>query len=124
LAAQRGDGGWHDRGQGAREGAQPQGAALGDDERIHLGVGQVEPRRQGVGVREQQVTCRRRHRAGAPADEQRRSQLLLQRAHLLGDRGLAERERRGGARERAAAGDLPEGQQAARIEHRHRLSVR
>ncbi len=61
--------------------------------------------------------------APAPAHEQRRAQLPLQRAHLLGDRGLAERERRGGARERALTGDLPEGEQPARIEHPFSLSV-
>jgi hypothetical protein len=124
LRAQGRDGGGHDRGQRTGKGAQPQRAALGGDERIHLRVGEVEPRRQGVGVREQQLARGSRHRAGAPAHQQRRAQLLLQGAHLLGDRRLAERKRRGGARERALTGDLPEGEQPAWIEHPRSLSVR
>ena len=94
-----------------------------DDERVHLEVGEVEPRGDRVGVREQQLAGRGGERAGAAADEQRGAELALEGADLLRHRGLAERERLGRARERALARDLAEGEQAARIEHSLSLSV-
>ena len=61
-------------------------------------------------------------RAAAAAHEQRGAELALERGDLLGDRRLAERERLGGARERAGAGDRAERQQPACVEHSVSLS--
>ncbi len=110
-----------DRGQRARERAEPQRRAVGAGELGDLGVGLAEPVGDRVGVREQQRARLGDRRAARPAVEQPDAELALERGDLLGDGRLRQRERLGRAREGAAPGDLAEGEQAAWVEHRHEL---
>src|SRR5205823_11372782 len=57
-------------------------------------------------VAEQQLARARRGGAAPEPVEQLHAQLVLERAHVLGDGGLREVERLGGAREAAELGDL------------------
>ena len=120
---QRGEGGRRDRGDRAGERSEAELPPLLRHDGADLAVGELEPGGERVRVLEQQGAGRRGHRPAAPADEQLRAQLALEAAHLLGDRGLAERERDGRVRERALAGDRPERQQPAWIEHSLSLSI-
>jgi hypothetical protein len=113
--AQDVDGGGDDGGEGAREGADAQeGALLGDELRELLG-GEREPAGDGVGVFEKEPAGGGRCAAAGAALEEAGAELALERGDLLGDRGLAEVQRVRGAGERAVAGDLAEGEQAAWI---------
>ena len=110
------------RGQCAGEAADAQRAPV-VAELGELGVGQREARRQRLRVVE-------RHRPGVgqgepagAAVQQARSQLTLERGHLLGDRGLGQRELACGGRERAGLRDRVEGEQPARIQHKRNYAM-
>ena len=92
------------------------GHALGD-----LGAGLREPLGDGVGVREQQRADLGRRGAAGAAVQQADAELALERGDLLGDRRLRQRERLGRAGERPAVRDLAKGEQAARVDHGHRM---
>ena len=119
--AQAGEGVGDEPGERGREGAdaQPDAAAVGG--RGDLGVGELEALGDGVGVREQDLALGGEPQAAGLALEQARADLALEGADLVGDRGLGERERAGGAGERAVVRDGAERQHATRI-HSHRLS--
>ena len=110
-----------DRGERAGERADPQRRPHGAGQLGDLRVGLGEPAGDRIGVREQQRARLGHRRAAGPAVEQPDAQLALERGDLLGDRGLRQGERLGRARERAAPGDLAEGEQAAGVDHRHSL---
>jgi hypothetical protein len=112
------DGGRDDRGQHAGECAYAQLTALGGDFLGDLSVREGEAVGDRAGVFEQLFAGCRESQAARAAVQQPRPELALERGHLLGDGGLSERQVFGGARERALASDLAEGQQAPRI-HRH-----
>src|SRR5205823_14381096 len=71
-------------------------------------------------VAEQQLARARRGGAAPEPVEQLHAQLVLERAHVLGDGGLREVERLGGAREAAELGDLGEDLEAAQVHQQRR----
>ena len=83
-----------------------------------LPLGLPQPVGHHVGVLEQQRARLRERQPARPALEQLHPGLALQRRDLLGHRRLRERERLGGARERAEAGHLAEREHTARVDHR------
>jgi hypothetical protein len=97
---------------------------LSGHERAQLRVGEREAGGERVGVHEQQLAGRRRGREGPAPDQQRRAELALERPDLVRHRGLAARERRRRAGERAVARDLAEREQPARVQHARNLYVR
>ena len=73
----------------------------------------VAGRQQPAGVPEHDLTPLREARSAAGAVDQRGADVTLQRLDLLADGGLADAERLGGRRERAAVGHRGEGFQLA-----------
>src|SRR5262249_22456238 len=83
-------------------------------------LGFARQRENPSSVAEQQLSSRRRGRATAHAVEQWQTELLLQRAHVLGDSGLRQEQRLGGAGETSELSDLGENFEATKI---HRTSA-
>jgi hypothetical protein len=103
-----------------RNHADFQRVAVGRRQLGDLLVGLREPVGDGVGVGQKQRAGLGGLRPAGAALEQPHAELALERADLLGDRGLRERQLLAGARERALARDLAERQQPPRV-HRHGL---
>ena len=112
----------HEARESGREGADAQERALVVGDLGELERGEVEAHGDRVGVLEQQRAGRGELQSARPAIEQPRADLLLERRHLMGDRGLRQRELLGRARERPMVGHRAEGEHSLRV-HRCKLSV-
>ena len=110
----------HQAGERCGERADPQERALVVRDLGELEGGEVEARRDGVGVLEQQGAGACGSQAARAAVEQSGPDLLLECCDLVRDRGLRERELMRRAGERALAGHHAEGQNASGV-HRQKL---
>ena len=82
-------------------GGDPHAAPLVLDEVGDLELGEREPVERGARVLDEQRAGRGQLRPAARAVDERRADLGLERRQVLGDRGLGEVERGGGAGQRA-----------------------
>ena len=124
LEQERRHGGGDDRGERAGERADPEPVALLRDELRELRVGERQALRDRPRVDEEPLAGRREAQPAPPSLDQAGPELALERGDLLGDGGLGERQRVGGARERAVLGDRAEREQPPRIQHQLSLSPR
>ena len=92
------------------------------DQVADLELGEREPVERGAGVLDQQRAGRGQLRPAARAVDERRADLGLERGEVLGDRGLGEVERGGGAGQRAVVGDRAQRAQAPDVVHKCSLS--
>ena len=88
-----------------------------------LELGQRQPVERGAGVLDQQRAGRGQLRPAARAVDERRADLGLERREVLGDRGLGEVERGGGAGQRAGVGDRDQRAEAPHVVHKCSLSM-
>ena len=102
-AAQLGDRERHEPGQRRGVGREPHAALLAGEQLADLELGEREPVERGAGVLDQQRAGRGQLRPAARAVDERRADLGLERGEVLGDRGLGEVERGGGAGQRAGS---------------------
>ena len=116
------DGGGDEARERGREGADAQERALVIGDLGELERGEIEAHGDRVGMLEQQRAGRGELQPARPAVEQPRADLLLERRHLMRDRGLRQRERLGCPRERPMAGHRTEGEHSLRV-HRCKLSL-
>jgi hypothetical protein len=121
AALQPGDRLRHQRGQRAGERAEPQPQPRASDQLGQLALGELQPGRDGVGVRERDRACRGQREPARGTVQQPPAHLPLQRGDLLRDRRLGQEQhaRRGG--EGTLVGDGAERQQPASI-HKSNLS--
>jgi hypothetical protein len=96
---------------------------LAGEQLADLELGQREPVERGAGVLDQQRAGRGQLGAAARAVDERRADLGLERGEVLGDRGLGEVERGGGAGQRAGVGDGDQRAEASHVVHKCSLSV-
>ena len=91
-----------------RAGADQELAAHLAEKAVHRLAGFTRQREQPVSVGEQEPTRRRDRCPAAEPVQEPQAQFVLERADVLGDRGLGEGQRLGGARKGPQLGDLRE----------------
>ena len=101
----------------------PHAALLAGEQLADLELGEREPVERGAGVLDQQRAGRGQLRPAARAVDERRADLGLERGEVLGDRGLGEVERGGGAGQRAGVGDRAQRAEASHVVHKWSLST-
>src|SRR5262249_37530216 len=107
----------NERGEHARERREPELLPRTGDRLAELRVCETETLVHRLGVDQEELACRSERERAPSALDEALADLQLERAYLLRDSRLRQRERRRRARERSQARDLPEREHASWIEH-------